>query len=193
MRRLFVTFLTCCCICSIFSLSSLVLASSSACSSWISLSFTTNLQVTCARHQSEAPLVEGTAKYVHMRYLLSLDFLQLGTRTGQLFWRLLLSQLLHFCLQGSQLLLQSLRDRNQSLRLGQYKTNGTRSSIRNVFISTEKPTPQPSSLWLSSSLVLPVDSAPLILALLPSLESCKEQPNKGSLLNFKKQPFCFHI
>lgn len=42
--------------------------------------------------------------------LLSLEILELGTTTGQLFWHLLLSQLLHLCLQGSQLLLQSLRE-----------------------------------------------------------------------------------
>lgn len=141
-------------------------------------------------HQSEAPLEEGTVKDVHVCYLLSLDFLELGTRTGQLlFWRLLLSQLLQFCLQGGQLLLQSLRDRNQSSDWGGRNTNGTRNSIWNVVISREKPTPQLSSLWLSSSLVLPADSAPLIWAFLPSLESCEEQPNKGSLLKLKNLPF----
>lgn len=104
-------------------------------------------------------------------YLLSLEFLELGTRTGQLFCRLLLSQLLHLCLQGGQLLLQSLRDKNRlrrELKLGQC-TNNTRNSIWNVqtqsfFINREKPAPQLSSLLLSCGLVLPVDSPPLILA-----------------------------
>lgn len=67
------------------------------------------------------------------------------------------------------------------LRLGQHNTNSMGNSIRNAFICTETPLPQPSSLWLRSSLVLPVDSAPLILTSLPSLESCKEQRNNGSL------------
>lgn len=42
--------------------------------------------------------------------VLSLELLELGTRTGLLLRHLLLSQLLHLCLQGSQLLLQSLQD-----------------------------------------------------------------------------------
>lgn len=62
-------------------------------------------------------ICEGSAEQLHVKVcvggggvnLLSMEFLELGIRTGHLCC-LLLSQLLHLCLQGSQLLLQSLRD-----------------------------------------------------------------------------------
>lgn len=132
-------------------------------------------------------MVKCVCVCVRVCYLLSLEFLELGTRNGQLFWRLLLSQLLHLCLQGGQLLLQSLRDKNRlrrELKLGQ-NTNNTKDSIWNVqtqsfFINREKPTPQLSSLLLSCCLVLPVDSPPLILASHPSLGSYTAKWHKGS-------------
>lgn len=127
------------------------------------------------------------AKCMHVCYSLSLEFLKLGTRNGQLFRDFLLSQLLHLCVQGSKLLFQSLRDNycfKGELKLGQYNMNIMRNSIPNVFFKSEKPAPQLPFLSLSSCLVLLVVSAPLILASHPSLESYLASKN-NSLSNFE--------
>lgn len=71
------------------------------------------------------------------------------------------------------------------LKLGQHNMNNTRNSIPNVFFESEKPAPQLSSLSLSSCLALLVDSAPLILASHPSLESYLASKNKDSPSNFE--------
>lgn len=116
--------LTCCCTCWIFSLSSFVLASSSLCSVWIFWSFPTSLLVKC--WSSKVGFERRVRRELTLRCWfnsLSLEFLELSSRAGQRFCCLLLSQLLYLCLQGSQLLLQSLWDKNwfrQELKQGQH-------------------------------------------------------------------------
>lgn len=71
--------------------------------------------------------------------LLILEFMEPGTTAALYFWHLFLSQLLHLCLQGGQLLLQSLRDTNcfrRALQVGQCTCSTaciTGTAIKNVF------------------------------------------------------------
>lgn len=120
---------------------------------------------------------------VYFWCLLSLEILELGAKAARLFWLLLLPQLLHFCLQGSQLLLQSLRDtsclQNDCSKWDDAprRTRGASFECICIFAPSQQRVhaPRLPSLWLSSWTAPPADPLLLTSVWHIALESCSER------------------